>query len=289
MIVKEIIEFGEKEFNKHDLCFYHGTDNPWDEAVALVTYVLQISPNAPNTILNNKLTLDQIDKIKDLYKKRIELRIPAPYLTKRAYFAGYEFYVDDRVMIPRSPFAELIELRFQPWIGNNYPYNVLDLCTGSGCIATSISLEYPQAKIDAVDISIDALEVAKINVDMHKAQEHVNIYQSDVYESVNNSYNLIVSNPPYVSFDEYNLLPDEFRHEPKLSLTAKAHGLDIVDRILRESAKYLQKDGVLIVEVGNSATTIEKKYKNVSFTWIDFEKGGDGVFIFYKDQLIEYF
>jgi ribosomal protein L3 glutamine methyltransferase len=220
--------------------------------------------------------------------RRIEERIPAAYLTNEAWFAGMPFFVDDRVIIPRSPIAELIEQGFSPWLTHQEANYILDLCTGSGCIAIACATEFPDAEVDAVDISKEALEVAEINVKKHFVASQVQLIQGDLYDKISRKYNLIVSNPPYVSSEEYNTLPSEYHHEPEVALKAEDSGLAIVKRILQGATQHLLPEGILVVEVGNSQEALIETYPEVPFLWLEFEKGGEGVFLLTAEQLKEF-
>ncbi|MFU8798255.1 MAG: 50S ribosomal protein L3 N(5)-glutamine methyltransferase, partial [Gammaproteobacteria bacterium] len=229
-----------QQFEAAGLYYGHGTDNAWDEAMALMLHVL-----------DSRLTSEEQKKIKNLVQRRIEERKPVAYLTHEAWFAGLKLYVDERVLIPRSPLAELIEHRFSPWIQPEHVHHILDLCTGSGCIALACAQAFPDVAIDAVDISADALDVAKINRDKYFPK--VNLIQSDLFLHVGHKkYDVIISNPPYVDAQDMADLPAEYRHEPALGLAAGQDGLDLVRTILKEAANYLTPNGILIVEVGNS-------------------------------------
>lgn len=286
----DYIRWGASRFNQAGLFYGHGTANAIDEAAALALHALHLPHSLPSGYFNCKLTPEERQDVVDLFDRRIIERKPAAYLTKEAWFCGLPFYVDERVLVPRSPIAELIEKQFAPWV--NQPDDVtdiLDLCTGSGCIAIACALAFPGADVDAVDISPDALAVAKTNIVKHNLEGQVQPVQSDLFEALlGNHYDLIVSNPPYVNSEEWRTLPPEYHAEPRLGLESGATGLDCVRRILQEASDHLKPDGLLIVEVGSSADALEAAYPGVPFCWIDFERGGDGVFLLTAEQLIKY-
>jgi ribosomal protein L3 glutamine methyltransferase len=224
-----------------------------------------------------------------LATRRIKERVPAAYLTQRMWFAGHEFYVDERVLVPRSPIAELIHAQFQPWADPTTIKRVLDIGTGSGCIAIACALAFPDAQVDAADISPDALAVTQINIERHQVQTRMRAIQSDVFDGLHNQrYDLIVSNPPYVSHAEMDQLPDEYLREPELGLRAGVDGLDIARRLLAEAESHLEPHGVLVVEVGDSEFALAEAYPAVPFIWLEFEHGGGGVFVLTAQQLSEH-
>ena len=235
------------------------------------------------------MTGPEAERIGGLMRRRIDERIPLAYLTHEARFAGLSFFVNEDVLVPRSPIAELIEAGFEPWLDPDQVTDVLDLCTGSGCIAVACAYAFPEANVDATDISPSALEVARINVDRHDVQGRVSLIRSDVFDALpGGRYDLIVSNPPYVSQRELERLPEEFSHEPELGLEAGEDGLDVVRRILRYAEGRLRPDGILVVEVGSSAEALMASYPDVPFLWLDFERGGEGVFLLTAAQLGEH-
>jgi ribosomal protein L3 glutamine methyltransferase len=245
--------------------------------------------NLAEAYLDTVLTMNERQAVVDIIDKRINERIPAAYLTNEAIFAGLSFYVDDRVLIPRSPIAELIEQRFSPWVDEDQVGRILDLCTGSGCIAIACAYAFPDALVDAVDLSADALTVAEINIENHQVPDSVTLYQSDLFKNLPAAlYNVIVSNPPYVCHEEWEQLPREFRAEPDMGFKGGDTGLDIVLRILADADDYLAEQGILIVEVGSSAETLQNTFPDVPFYWLDFERGGDGVFLLTAEQVHDY-
>lgn len=284
--IKDFIRWGYSQLNQSEVFYGHGTDNAMDEVFVLILHALHCPHDLPETYLDSRLTVDERKKIVDWIEMRISRRIPTAYLTHEAWFAQLPFYVDERVLIPRSPIAELIEDAFTPWIDPDNVESILDLCTGSGCIAIACAYAFVDARVDAVDISADALDVARINIKNHVLEDQVTAIESDVFENLEGKkYDIIVSNPPYVSLKEMQTLPEEYRHEPKLGLEAGDLGLDIVDRILKEGARYLNDGGILIVEVGNSQMAVMDAYPNVPFMWLDFSRGGEGVFLLTAEQL----
>lgn len=289
--IQDFIRYAASCFNELGLYYGHGTDNAWDEAVALVLHTLHLPHDLPPTVLNARLTQAERDKLAELINLRIKKRIPVPYLTHTAWFAGIPFYVDERVLIPRSSIAQLIEEQFQPWIDPEKMHHLLDLCTGSGCIGIACAKALPHAQIDMSDISRDALAVAKINIVKHGVENQVTLHESDLFTGLpnNKQYDIIVSNPPYVSTNEMQTLPPEYQHEPERGLIAGNQGLDIVLRILGDARHYLHPQGLLIVEVGNSETALIDRFPHVPFTWLTFERGDTGVFLLTAEQLNFYF
>jgi ribosomal protein L3 glutamine methyltransferase len=286
----DYVRWGASRFKQAGLFFGHGTSNAIDEAAALALHALHLPHNLPSGYFSCKLTPEERQEVVDLFDRRIIERKPAAYLTNEAWFCGLPFYVDERVLVPRSPIAELIEKQFSPWVSD--PDNVtdiLDLCTGSGCIAIACAMAFPGADIDAADISPEALSVTKTNIVKHNLEGQVQSVQSDLFDALfGNHYDIIVSNPPYVGTEELRNLPPEYHAEPRLGLESGETGLDCVRRILAEAGYYLKPDGLLIVEVGNTADELEKAYPNVPFYWLDFERGGDGVFLLTAEQLTKY-
>jgi len=288
--IRDYLRWGMTQFQRAG-CFYgHGTDNAYDEALGLLLYTLTLPIDTPLPVLDAKLTRDERVEVLRILRLRFEQRMPAPYITGESWFTGYPFTVDERVLIPRSPIAELIEQRFAPWLTEGLEsYRILDLCTGSGCIGIASALYLPEAEVVISDISDDALDVASTNVQRHDVHDRVQIVQSDLFAALEGeSFDVIVSNPPYVDAHDMSTLPAEFEHEPRLALEAGDDGLDLVCIMLREAASHLNEGGLLIVEVGNSWVALEETYPNVPFTWLEFERGGDGVFLLTREQLIEH-
>jgi ribosomal protein L3 glutamine methyltransferase len=286
--IRDMIRWAVSSFNEAGLYYGHGSETAWDEAVTLVLRALHLPHDVNQFVLDARLTSNERDNIQKLITRRINERIPLSYLIHEAWFASLPFFVDERVLIPRSPIAELIENEFQPWVDPDRMNNILDLCTGSGCIAIACAKAFPYADVDASDISNDALAVAKINVLRHGVEQQVQLIQSDLFNNLPpKKYNLIISNPPYVDAEDMATLPVEYQHEPRLGLAAGADGLDYARRILQDALPYLQEDGTLIVEVGNSEFALTDLYPDIPFTWLEFERGGGGVFMLTAEQLQE--
>lgn len=284
--VGQLIRFGAREFDEAGLAFGHGTGDAVDDAAALVFHALALDHGDAAAAYGRKVTRPEAIEVLALFAERITRRVPAAYLMGRMWFAGLEFEVDPRVIVPRSPFAELIEAGFAPWVEPDAVRRVLDVGTGSGCIAIACAVRFPDARVDAVDVSEEALTVARRNVARHGVDDRLALHRGDVYESLGNRrYDLIVSNPPYVSDAEMAALPDEYRHEPDVALRAGHDGLDVVRRLLRDADAHLEPGGALVVEVGDSEERLQQAYPSVPFVWLEFERGGGGVFVLTKDEL----
>jgi len=285
--IHDWLRFAVSQFNAADIYFGHGTDNPWDEAGVLMAHTLHFTHLAEPALLQTRLTRTERRQFVELLQARIEQRVPAAYLTQHAFFAGLPFYVDERVLVPRSPIAELIVQQFGAWFAVNPPARILDLCTGSGCIAIACAHYMPDAEVDAVDISEDALMVADLNISQHQLEDRVFPILSDGYDALpGQQYDLIVTNPPYVDAEDMADLPEEYHHEPELGLASGVDGLALTMRILREAADHLTDQGVLVCEVGNSMVALTERLPAVPFNWIQFKNGGIGVFALTKAQLL---
>ena len=277
----------ERRLKRARLFYGHGTDNPRDEAAALVFHAMGLAHDAPRA-LAKRSTASQRERVAALTAARIDTRAPLAYLTHEAWFAGLPFYVDERVLVPRSPIAELIERRFAPWIDARRVRDIVDMGTGSGCIALACAKAFPRARVDAVDIDPAALEVAAINRRRLRLTRRVRLVESDHFAALSRrSYDIIVSNPPYVGAREMRGLPREYRHEPRLALESGRDGLDSVATILRAAARHLKPLGLLVCEVGNTERLLARAYPKVPFTWLDFERGGGGVFALTREQLLK--
>lgn len=286
--IKDYIRWTYSQFNHHKLFYGHGTDNAWDEAVHLVLGSLHLPWDFEPSMLDARITHDEAIVVLSHVEKRCIDRVPLAYLLGESWFAGLPFNVDHRVLVPRSPLSELIQNQFEPWLLEE-PNHVLDLCTGSGCIGIATAYAFPYARVDLADISEDALNVARSNVERHFLDDQVKVYQSDLFNDLpKHQYDLILSNPPYVDQEDLDAMPDEFGHEPALGLGSGEDGLDITRRILRSAADYLSPNGVLICEVGNSEFALQESYPEVPFLWIEFEQGGQGVFMLTRAQLEEF-
>ncbi|MBF0220052.1 MAG: 50S ribosomal protein L3 N(5)-glutamine methyltransferase [Gammaproteobacteria bacterium] len=287
LTLRDYVRWAATRFIEADLFFGHGSDNPFDEAATLLFHLLHIPHERSETYLDCRLTTVERQVIAETVALRISKRLPAAYLTHEAWFAGYSFYVDERVLIPRSPIAELIEAGFAPWLEPDRIHKILDLCTGSGCIAIAAALHLEEVTVDAVDISPQALAVAEKNRLRYELTRRVNLIESDLFNKLTGRrYDLIVSNPPYVDQLEMQILPHEYRHEPRIALEAGKDGLDIVRIIVANAAGYLNPKGVLIVEVGNSVAQFGTAFPDLPVIWLEFERGGEGVFLITREQLI---
>ena len=286
--VQDFIRWTSSQLSLSDVFLGHGTDNPIDEAKQLILATLGLSLFIPTEFYSANLTNDEKQELFDIIQKRISDRVPTPYLTNQAWFCGHSFYIDERVLIPRSPIGELIDNRFQSLLSHS-PQQILDLCTGSGCIGIACAYAFPDAQVDITDISLEALDVAQQNIDLHEMNFRVTPMLSDLFNDIPaKQYDLIVTNPPYVDNEDMDDLPDEFSYEPKLALEAGFDGLDIVKRILSDAINYLSPQGILICEVGNSWVSLQEQYPQVPFNWLEFERGGLGVFSITREELIQY-
>ncbi|MBW7982253.1 50S ribosomal protein L3 N(5)-glutamine methyltransferase [Enterobacillus tribolii] len=285
--IQDMLRWAVSRFNAANIYYGHGTDNSWDEAVQLVLPTLYLPMDIPEDMRTARLTLSERHRIVELVIRRVNERIPVAYLTNKAWFCGHEFYVDERVLVPRSPIGELIDNRFSGLIQHE-PAHILDMCTGSGCIAIACAYAFPEAEVDAVDISTDVLAVTEQNIQAHGMEHQVTPIRSDLFRDLTAlRYDLIVTNPPYVDAEDMSDLPQEYRFEPELGLAAGTDGLKLARRILACAPDYLTDDGVLICEVGNSMVHLIEEYPDIPFTWLEFDNGGDGVFMLTRQQLVD--
>jgi len=284
--VGELVTWAERRLAGASLHYGHGTDNPLDEAGALVFHALGIPHDEAALAYGRAVEPAAARRAAELVARRISERVPSAYLTGRTWFAGHEIEVTPDVLVPRSPLAELCERGFAPWIDPESVRRVLDIGTGSGCIAIACAHAFADARVDAADVSPAALEVAGRNIRAHGLQKRVRPVLSDVYDGIGaRRYDIIVSNPPYVSEAEMRALPSEYRREPALGLVAGKRGLDVVERILERAADHLRPRGILVVEVGNSEQRVREAWPRVPFTWLEFERGGGGVFLLSAAQV----
>ena len=288
LTVRELIAAGARRLARAHVCFGHGTDNAWDESAALVLHALHPPAASVAIAAARRVAPRAAARARALIERRIRERMPAVYLIGETRFCGLTLAVDPRVIIPRSPIAELIERRFAPWIEPARVVSVLDLGTGSGCIAIACAKAFPRARVDATDISAAALEVASVNLRRHRLARRVRLARSDHFRALaRRRYDIIVSNPPYVGARELAALPPEYAHEPRLALAAGRDGLDSVRIILREAHRHLRPRGILVVEVGNTEPAVRRAYPSLPFTWLEFAHGGGGVFLLTAEQLEE--
>ena len=284
--IRDLVRWGMSQFNKEGLCFAHGMPNALDEALYLCLATLHLPPDLGEEYFDCRLTHSEKRLVLENYRERLNRRIPAAYITHEAWFAGLSFYVDQRVLIPRSPIAELIQQQFSPWIDAEAVESVLDLCTGSGCIAIACAYAFDRAGIVGSDVSRDALDVAAINRENHGLEDRLQLIQSDLFENIPaQKFDIIVANPPYVSALEMSQLDREFSYEPGGGLAAGETGMDILIPILQQAANYLSHHGILVVEVGYSMPTLIQLFPEVPFTWLEFAHGGEGVFLLNAEQL----
>ena len=276
--IRDFIRWGSSEFSRQGLIFGHGFVSALDEARYLTLHALALDPEWPDSYLDCVLTREERQQVIDILEQRISSRKPAAYISRESWFCGLKFYVDERVLIPRSPISELISNHFEPWVNSSQVHRILDLCTGSGCIAIACQYMFEDAVVCASDISPDALEVARLNCHEHGLDEILTLYESDLFDQIpQQQFDLIVSNPPYVDAEDMGMLGQEFLSEPGIGLAAGEDGLAFVERILLQAGEFLSEQGVIFIEVGNSQTAMMEKYASLPMTWVDFEFGGDGV------------
>lgn len=283
--VAQCVDLGEQQFLQHDLFYGHGTNNAADEALWLVFYALGLSWDVDDTVMEQAVSDEDRNRIQSLFERRIKERVPAAYIAGEGWFCGLPFIVNEHVLVPRSPLAELIEQGLSPWLDHTNHPKILDLCTGSGCIGIASSLALPEAEVILSDISTEALDVAEQNIQKHGVENRVRAIESDLFKNIDQTFDLIISNPPYVDAEDFNSRPDEFKAEPDIALESGSDGLDFTRRLLKEAAHYLNDEGYLIVELGNSYRHLQALYPEIPFITLEFEHGGHGAFAIDKFSL----
>lgn len=285
--LRDLLRFAISRFNEGGLFFGHGSDNAWDEAIHLLLHTLHLPPERLEPFLDARLTSSERAAVLAIIERRVRERLPAAYLIQKAWLGEHSFYVDQRVIVPRSFIAELLDEQLAPWIDDPWAVaDVLDLCTGSGCLAILAALAFPEATVDAVDLSTDALAVATRNVADYQLEDRVRLLHSDLFAELGQRrYDLIISNPPYVDAAAMRALPDEYRREPEMALAAGEDGLDVVRIILREARARLNPGGILVVEIGHQREVVETAFPTLPFTWLDTRGGNDHVFLLQREEL----
>jgi ribosomal protein L3 glutamine methyltransferase len=285
--LRDALRFAVTRFNESGVFFGHGQADAFDEAVFLVMRSLNLPIERLDVFLDAYLTHAEINTLIQQIDLRVKKRIPVAYILKEAWLQDYRFHVDERAIIPRSFIAELLKDELQPWVADPAKVaDVLDLCTGSGCLAVMAADAFPRAKVDAVDVSKEALQVAKLNVAEYRLEDRITLHEGDLFTPVNSRrYDLILCNPPYVTDASMSRLPKEYTHEPKLALAGGPDGMNVIKRLLREARAHLKRGGVLVVEVGGERATVEKQFKDVPMTWLTTSAGDDMVFMTRQEEL----
>ena len=285
--LRDLIRFAVSRFNQAGLFFGHGTDNAWDEAAYLLLHALHLPPDNLTPFLDARLTSDERSTALEIIERRIVDRLPAAYLTNEAWLGDYRFYVDSRVIVPRSHIAELLREQLGPWVEDPWAVGrVLDLCTGSGCLAILSALAFPEAVVDAVDLSPEALAVARRNIGDYALEKRIEVIESDAFAGIaGRKYDVIISNPPYVNAESMATLPEEYRREPEMALGSGEDGLDFTRIILREAAEHLNPGGLLVVEIGHNRDALEAAYPDTAFIWLDTSAGDRFVFLLRREDL----
>jgi len=285
--LRDLLRLAVSRFQEAGLRFGHGSDNAYDEAAYLILHTLHLPLDRLEPFLDARLTDPEIANVLRIIERRTKERIPAAYLTREAWLGEHRFYVDERVIVPRSHIAGMLQERLAPWLPDHRTmHSVLDLCTGSGCLAIIAALAFPESQVDATDISLEALEVARRNVVDYGLEHRVRLLASDLFRSLGTErYDLIISNPPYVTSDSMNRLPREYRHEPRLALAGGEDGLDAVRVILREARRHLNKNGLLVVEVGRGRRAVETAFPRLPFNWVETASGEECVFLLQRGDL----
>lgn len=287
LTLRDLIRYGVSRLNAAQVALGHGSDNAWDETVYLVLHALHLPLDTLEPFLDARVLSEERNRVLELIDRRVTERVPAAYLTNEAWLRGHRFYVDARVIVPRSPIAELVDEGLSPWVQDAQAVDsVLDMCTGSGCLAILSALAFPYAQVDAVDVSPDALEVARRNVDDYGLGDRLALHQSDLFDSLpERQYDVIVCNPPYVNSGSMDVLPQEYRHEPHLALAGGADGMDLVRRILQAAPRYLSENGVLVLEIGHERDFFEAAFPELSPVWLDTEEASDQLLLLTREQL----
>ncbi|MEI7568774.1 MAG: 50S ribosomal protein L3 N(5)-glutamine methyltransferase [Alcaligenaceae bacterium] len=285
--VRDLIRYGVSRFNQTKLSFGHGSDNAWDESVYLVLHALHLPPDQLEPFMDARVLPEERQRALAYIDARCDQRVPAPYLTHEAWLQGYAFYVDERVIVPRSPIAELLMTQLSPWILDPYEVTgILDLCTGSGCLAIIAAHQFPEAFVDATDISAEAIEVALRNITEHGLTDRLNLHQGNLYDplSVSARYDLIICNPPYVNSQSMLKLPAEYQHEPTLALAGGSDGMDLVRTILEQAPAHLNEQGILLLEIGHERAYFEAAFPELEPMWLDTAQASDQILLLNREQ-----
>lgn len=287
LTLRDLIRYGVSRLNAAQVALGHGSDNAWDETVYLVLHALHLPLDTLEPFLDARVLSEERNRVLELIDRRVTERVPAAYLTNEAWLRGHRFYVDARVIVPRSPIAELLDEGLSPWVQDPQAVDsVLDMCTGSGCLAILAALAFPHAQVDAVDVSSDALEVARRNVDDYGLDDRLALHQSNLFDALpGRQYDVIVCNPPYVNSGSMDVLPQEYRHEPHLALAGGADGMDLVRRILQAAPRYLSENGVLVLEIGHEREFFEAAFPELSPVWLDTAEASDQLLLLTREQL----
>ena len=287
LTLRDLIRYGVSRLNGAQVALGHGSDNAWDEAVYLTLHALHLPLDTLEPFLDARVLSEERNRVLELIDRRVTERLPAAYLTNEAWLRGHRFYVDQRVIVPRSPIAELLDEGLAPWVQDALAVeNVLDMCTGSGCLAILSALAFPYAHVDAVDVSPDALEVARRNVDDYGLADRLDLHESNLFDSVPPcQYDVIICNPPYVNSGSMDALPQEYRHEPQLALAGGDDGMDLVRRILEAAPRFLKPEGVLVLEIGHERDFFEAAFPQLSPVWLDTEQASDQLLLLTREQL----
>ncbi|HBL65947.1 MAG TPA: 50S ribosomal protein L3 N(5)-glutamine methyltransferase [Achromobacter sp.] len=287
LTLRDLIRYGVSRLNSAQVALGHGSDNAWDEAVYLTLHALHLPLDTLDPFLDARVVREERDRVLDLLERRVTERVPAAYLTNEAWLRGHRFYVDQRVIVPRSPIAELLDAGLSPWVQDPYAVeNVLDMCTGSGCLAILSAMAFPNAHVDAVDVSADALEVARRNVDDYGLADRLDLHASNLFDNLPAcQYDVIICNPPYVNAGSMDVLPQEYRHEPQLALAGGDDGMDLVRRILASAPQYLAPEGVIVLEIGHERDFFEAAFPQLSPVWLDTEEASDQILLLTREQL----